>query len=131
MMTLNWAMQVCKEPKLVAVSVESDAFTCELVQQAGAFAVSILERSQSPVVRKFVKPAEYADGKLNGFAIFEAQSGCPVLESAVAYLDCHVRHSLVLGSHTLFVGEIVNAGELSSPDSPVLRMEDTKMSYGG
>jgi flavin reductase (DIM6/NTAB) family NADH-FMN oxidoreductase RutF len=50
----------------------------------------------------------------------------------VAWLDCEVRHSLEVGSHTLFVGEVVDAGFAEGgEDASVLRMEDTRMSYGG
>jgi flavin reductase (DIM6/NTAB) family NADH-FMN oxidoreductase RutF len=35
------------------------------------------------------------------------------------------------GGHTLFVGEVVNAGFQQAEETPVLRMEDTRMSYGG
>ena len=35
------------------------------------------------------------------------------------------------GSHSLFLGEIVDAAFQKDEDAPVLRMEDTRMSYGG
>ena len=37
----------------------------------------------------------------------------------------------VVGEHTLFLGEIVDAGFQKPEDTPVLRMEDTRMNYGG
>jgi len=40
-----------------------------------------------------------------------------------------VRQQLELGSHVLFVGEVVAAG--GDPERPLLRMEDTRMNYGG
>jgi flavin reductase (DIM6/NTAB) family NADH-FMN oxidoreductase RutF len=42
-----------------------------------------------------------------------------------------VRQAVDLGAHTLFVGEVVNAGFQAAEDTPVLRMEDTRMNYGG
>ena len=57
--------------------------------------------------------------------------GAPILDQAVAYLDCEVRESVVVGEHTLFLGEIVDAGFQKPEDTPVLRMEDTRMNYGG
>ena len=50
---------------------------------------------------------------------------------AVGFLDCEVRDRVEVGNHTLFVGEIVDAGFLKDETTPVLRMEDTKMNYGG
>ena len=48
-----------------------------------------------------------------------------------AWLDCEVRHRLDLGSHLLFVGEVVAVGGPDGAMPPVLRMEDTRMNYGG
>jgi flavin reductase (DIM6/NTAB) family NADH-FMN oxidoreductase RutF len=60
------------------------------------------------------------------------RSGAPIPEIALAWLDCEVRQHLDVGSHTLFVGEVVDAGFADgAEDMPVLRMEDTRMSYGG
>jgi flavin reductase (DIM6/NTAB) family NADH-FMN oxidoreductase RutF len=49
----------------------------------------------------------------------------------VAYVDCEVRETLPVGGHTLFVGEVVDAGFQKPEDTPPLRMEDTRMNYGG
>ena len=69
---------------------------------------------------------------LNGFAYVNgAATGSPVLAQSVAYVECEVRQQVEVGDHTLFLGEIVNAGFLKDEDTPVLRMEDTKMNYGG
>jgi flavin reductase (DIM6/NTAB) family NADH-FMN oxidoreductase RutF len=112
LMTINWAMQVSLQPKHVAVSVEGSAVTHGLVTEGKCFSLSLIDREQRSEVRKFVKP--------------------PIPEIAVAWLDCEVRHTLGVGSHTLFVGEVVDAGfAAGGEDAPVLRMEDTRMSYGG
>src|SRR5579871_4368123 len=58
LMTLNWAMQVATDPKLVAVSVEAAAVTHGLVEAGEAFALSILGREDRAIVRKFVKPVD-------------------------------------------------------------------------
>ena len=42
-----------------------------------------------------------------------------------------MRHENDLGGHTLFIGEVVEAGFEKDEGTPVLRMEDTRMSYGG
>jgi hypothetical protein len=42
-----------------------------------------------------------------------------------------LRHDLACGSHTLFVGEVVGCGGDPADELEVLRMEDTRMSYGG
>src|SRR5689334_14664569 len=67
LMTANWVSQVSAEPKLVAVSVEKDAVTHELVTSGGAFAVNVIDREDRTIIRKFTKPVELdeAGGTLN------------------------------------------------------------------
>jgi flavin reductase (DIM6/NTAB) family NADH-FMN oxidoreductase RutF len=133
LMTLNWATQVSFEPKLVAASVEREAVTHELIDEAGAFSVNIIERDDRAIVRKFVKPVEYDEdaATLNGFDFHEARTGAPILDRALAYIDCEVRERVPAGDHTLFVGEVVDAGFQGREDAEPLRMEDTRMNYGG
>jgi flavin reductase (DIM6/NTAB) family NADH-FMN oxidoreductase RutF len=45
-------------------------------------------------------------------------------------MDCEVRHRLDLGSHTLFVGEVVDAS-IRDDDARPAAMSDTRMKYGG
>lgn len=132
-MTLNWATQVSFEPKLVAISVEKSSVTHELIAEGGAFSLNVVDREDRAIVRKFTKPVE-ADLEartLNGFPFHDGRSGAPVLDQAVAFVDCSVRQSVDLGDHTLFVGEVVDAGFQKPEGTPVLRMEDTRMNYGG
>jgi flavin reductase (DIM6/NTAB) family NADH-FMN oxidoreductase RutF len=132
-MTLNWATQLSFDPKLVGVSVERVAYTHELVEQGGCFALSLVDREDRAIVRRFTKPVEVdvAGSTLNGFPYVERVTGAPVLAQAAAFVDCEVRERVPVGDHTFFVGEIVDCGFLRAEDAPVLRMEDTRMNYGG
>jgi flavin reductase (DIM6/NTAB) family NADH-FMN oxidoreductase RutF len=132
-MTLNWATQLAFEPKLVGVSVEGAAYTHELIAAGGVFALSILDREDRAIVRKFVKPAEadLAARTLNGVPFHEGRTGAPILDQAVGFVDCEVRQAVAVGHHTLFIGEVSDAGFLKEEGTDVLRMEDTRMNYGG
>jgi flavin reductase (DIM6/NTAB) family NADH-FMN oxidoreductase RutF len=132
-MTANWVMQLSFEPKWVGVSIEREALTHELIDAGGCFAVSMVDREDRAIVRKFTKPvdADLEARTLNGFPYVERVTGAPILAQAVAFVDCQVRERLSAGNHTLFAGEVVDAGFLEDEDTPVLRMEDTRMNYGG
>jgi flavin reductase (DIM6/NTAB) family NADH-FMN oxidoreductase RutF len=135
LMTCTWVTQVSREPKLVGVSVERDALTHELIEDGRAFALSIVDRADRAVVRKFVKPADVTDdgATMNGIECTIARTtGSPVLASAVGYLDCRLERSIEAVSHTFFIGEVVDA-YLRTDDAAVsvLRIEDTRMNYGG
>jgi flavin reductase (DIM6/NTAB) family NADH-FMN oxidoreductase RutF len=133
-MTLNWLTQISFDPKWVGIGVEQTAFTHELIEASSVFAVCMIHRDDRAIVRKFTKPVDvdldahtlneipYHDGEV---------TGAPILDQSVAFLECAVRERLVAGDHTFFVGEVVHCGFLQDEDAPVLRMEDTRMSYGG
>ena len=133
LMTLNWATQVCFEPKLLGIGVEKPALTHQLIATGGSFTLCTIARDDRAIVRKFTKPVEVdiAAHTANGFAFHDAPSGAPVLDQAVAWFDCRVRQAIDLGEHTFFVGEIEACGFQQPEDTPVLRMEDTRMNYGG
>jgi len=133
-MTLNWATQVSADPKLVAVGVEKEALTHELIAAGRAFTLCLVDREDRAIVRKFTKPVE-VDAEahtLNGFPFSDAPvTGAPILDQATAWVDCRLHSSVDVGDHTLFLGEVVDAAFLKPEETPVLRMEDTRMNYGG
>ena len=133
LMTLNWATQVSFEPKLLGIGVEKPAVTHELIDKGGSFTLNTVAREDRAIVRKFTKPVEHdaAAGTLNGFAFHDGRTGAPVLDQAAAWLDCEVRQTIDCGGHSFFIGEVVDAGFQREEDTEVLRMEDTRMSYGG
>jgi flavin reductase (DIM6/NTAB) family NADH-FMN oxidoreductase RutF len=133
LMTLNWASQVSFEPKLLGVGVEKTALTHELIADGGSFTLLTISREDRAIVRKFTKPVEHdaAAGTLNGFAFHDGRTGAPVLDQAVAWMDCEVRNPVDCGGHTFFIGEVVDCGFQADEGTDVLRMEDTRMSYGG
>jgi flavin reductase (DIM6/NTAB) family NADH-FMN oxidoreductase RutF len=132
LMTANLVTQVSFEPKLVSVSVEEEALTHQLIADGGAFVVNVLDREDRAIVRKFTKPVEVEGTAANGFPFHDAAAtGCPVLDQAVAYVDCRVWKTVECGTSTLFIGEVVDAGFQQDEATEVLRMEDTRMNYGG
>lgn len=132
-MTINWVTPVSVDPKWVGVAVETHAYTHELIVAGGVFSVCLVAREDRTLVRKFTKPVEVdLDAKtLNGFAYVERVTGAPILAQAAAYLDCEVRERITTSSHTFFAGEVMDAAFLRAEDVAMLRMEDTRMSYGG
>lgn len=133
LMTVNWVSQVSFEPKLVGVGIEKPALTHELVRDGWVFTLNTIAREDRAIVRKFTKPCEWdpAASTLNGFAVHDGTTGAPILDQAPAFLECEVRQAVELGEHTFFIGEVVDAGFQADEATEVLRMEDTRMNYGG
>ena len=132
-MTLNWATQVSFEPKLFAIGVEKTALTHELIAASGAFTLNTVARDDRAIVRKFTKPVEVDETArtLNGFGFRDGLSGAPILDIAVSFVDCRVVSQVDSGTHSLFVGEVIDAGFARDESTELLRMEDTRMDYGG
>src|SRR5215208_3755482 len=128
-MTLNWATQVGSAPKLLGIGVEKEAFTHELIVAGGVFSLCVISREDRAIVRKFTKPVDVdpAAMTLNGFPFRDGRTGAPILTQSVAFVECEVRQPVDYGSHTFFVGEVVDAGFDQAEETPVLRMEDTRM----
>ena len=133
-MTLNFLTQVSFDPKLVGIGVEKTAVTHDLITEGAAFTVNTVARDDRAIVRKFTKPVEVDDAArtLNGFPFHDgAVTGVPVLDQAPAFIECRVHDTVDCGGHTFFIGNVVNCGFQADEETPVLRMEDTRMSYGG
>jgi flavin reductase (DIM6/NTAB) family NADH-FMN oxidoreductase RutF len=139
LMTANLAIQVSVEPKLVGIVIDTTSVTHGLISAGGGFSLSLLGREDRVVVRRFVKPVPHDEVVTEGSVVVSMAgepvsvhvTGSPVLARAVAWLDCALRHRLALGSHEMFVGEVVAVGGPEGDVPPVLRMEDTRMNYGG
>lgn len=132
-MTVSFVSQVATNPKLVGIGVLNEAVTHGLIAEGRVFALSLIDREDRAIVRKFVKPVEVDEAArtLNGFAFHDGRTGAPILDQAVAFIECEVREALECGDHTWFVGEVIDAAFQKDETTPVLRMEDTRMSYGG
>ena len=131
-MTTSWVTQVSMEPVLVGIGVDNSAFTHRLITAGGAFTVNLWSAEDTRVFVKFSKPAAFdpAATTLNGRPVHAGRTGAPVFDEAIAYLDCEVRAAHDLGTHTLFIGEVVDAG-ITDDEARPASMSDTRMKYGG
>jgi flavin reductase (DIM6/NTAB) family NADH-FMN oxidoreductase RutF len=129
-MTTSWITQLAMEPVLIGVGVDNNAVTRRLIADGGSFTVNLWNADETKVFVKFSKPANDEGTTLNGREVVRAVTGAPVFVDAVAWVDCEVRQTIDLGSHTLFIGEVVDAG-INDHEARVASMADTRMKYGG
>jgi flavin reductase (DIM6/NTAB) family NADH-FMN oxidoreductase RutF len=133
-MTTSWITQLSMEPVLIGISVDNDAVTHRLITEGGSFTVNLWSADDTRVFVKFSKPATFVETEtgmtLNDRGVTAGSSGAPVFDEAIAYLDCEVRHSHDLGTHTLFVGEVIDAA-IRDDETRSASMDDTRMKYGG
>ena len=135
--TVNWVTQTSFEPPLVVVGVKADSGAHSVIGDAGAFALNVLGRSQGAIAYTFFKPAKREGDMLSGQPIRAGTTGAPLIDACPAYLECRLVDRLENGDHSIFVGEVVDAGlseELAGrPDEHTLTLRDLgeKVFYGG
>ncbi len=108
-MTVSSFTSVSLDPPTILIALERNSRTHRCVQESGAFAVSILAEDQRELADRFAGRAEVND-RFQDVEHRTASTGAPILSSCLAYLDCRVLASQIVASHTVFVGEVIEAG---------------------
>lgn len=129
-MTTSWITQLSMEPVLIGIGVDNSAVTHRLISDGGSFTVNLWDSDETRPFVKFSKPAVDDGDSLNGRAVRNGVTGAPIFEDAIAWMECEVRQSLDLGTHTLFIGELV-AAAINDDEKRPASMSDTRMKYGG
>ena len=107
-LTVNAFASVSLEPTLVMVCVEKDSDSHGCIQAREAYAVNVLEENKGEALsRRFATWG--VEDKFRGLAFHQAASGSPILEAALAWVDCRVADSIGVGDHTIFIGEVLEA----------------------
>lgn len=117
---VNTGMQLTSEPLQVQVVVNKGNHTESVLRAAGHFALTMVsERADMPFVGRFGFRTSADFDKFAGIACERTGLGDPYTpECASAMLACRVVQTLDVGTHTLFVGEVVDAQVLSD-DAPM------------
>ena len=117
---VNTVIQVTSDPPRVAVIINKKNLTYASIVKSQVFGVSVLEES-APL--KFFGPFGFRSGrdfdKLSNVQYREGLTGCPlVTEHALSILEAEVFDQIDLGTHTIFVGNVVNS-EILKPGRPL------------
>ena len=106
-LTVNAFSSLSLEPPLVLVCVEAAADSFRCIEAAGIFAVNILEEARGESLsRRFSTWG--VDDKFRGVAYREERTGAPILEAALAWVDCRVTRMVAAGDHAVFIGEVLD-----------------------
>jgi len=111
----NTVFQITSEPPTVAVSINKSNLTHQFIQESKVFTAAVLCQD-TPV--SFIGHFGFKSGrdinKLEGVDYRIGKTGAPlVTENAVAYLEAEVIKEMDLGSHTIFIGSLVDADVIS------------------
>ena len=106
-LTVNAFVTVSLEPPLVLVSIGIASRSLPCLRRAGRFAVSVLGEDQESVARVF---AGKDDDKLARVPTRRGVTGVPVVEGAIAWLECRTERQSDAGDHVLLIARVERAG---------------------
>ena len=143
-MIADWVMQVSFQPRLIAISLENDSTTLAHIRADAALTVNLLKQEDNgmALAAQFVQPhdaskvrgregeaAGRAYDKLAGVDHRTTERGCPILEDALAWLDCEAQDFVPAGDHTLVIARVLEGAVIGSGDP--LTSTFTGWSYSG
>jgi flavin reductase (DIM6/NTAB) family NADH-FMN oxidoreductase RutF/rubredoxin len=118
----NTVFQITSEPPTVAVSINKKNLTHEFIHESKTFAAAVL-CTDTPL--SFIGQFGFKSGrdinKFEGVNFKLGVTGAPiVLDNAVSYIEARVTQEVDAGTHTIFIGQVVDGGIIS---------EKTTMTY--
>jgi len=134
---VNWVTQASFEPPLVVVGVKADSHAHSLIKETKTFALNVLGKGQQGLAFAFFKPATKEGNKISGEPYHKGQFGSPILENTPAFVECKLLETVEKGDHSVFIGEVVDAGISKEPqgraDEATLWLRDLgeRIFYGG
>ncbi|MGA7616563.1 MAG: flavin reductase family protein [Thermoanaerobaculia bacterium] len=105
-MTVSAFCSLSLEPPLVLICIDKDASLHPVITSAANFAVNVLSADQDLHSRRF---ASRGDEKFEGIATHPGTLGAPLLDGALARIECRVHDRFDGGDHSIVVGEVVHA----------------------
>jgi flavin reductase (DIM6/NTAB) family NADH-FMN oxidoreductase RutF/rubredoxin len=108
----NTLFQVTASPAQFAISCNKDNYTTNLIKQSGLFGFSVLSEKASPaLIGNFGYKSGRDFDKFSGVNYFHGKSGVPIVtDSSVAWFECKVTQSYEVGTHVMFIGEVIDNG---------------------
>lgn len=113
---VNTVFQITSKPPTIAVSINKQNLTHDLISASKVFTVSILS-TEAPMT--FIGKWGFKSGreidKFKDTSFRVGRSGAPIVEDySLGFIEARVIQSIDVGTHTLFIGEVIDAERLSS-----------------
>jgi flavin reductase (DIM6/NTAB) family NADH-FMN oxidoreductase RutF/rubredoxin len=117
----NTVFQVTSEPSTVAVSINKKNYTYECIKSCRQFAVSILaETAPMTMIGRFGFKCGRDFNKLDGIATRTGVTGVPIVtENCVAFIEVEVTNELDCGTHTIFLGRVLECDVIDAAAEPM------------
>lgn len=118
-MTINSFTSVTLDPATVLICLNTRNRGYEAVKEAGFYGVNILGGSHGKVAQLFATPGLSQDERFGRVTWERKVTGSPIVSGAAAWLDCEVVDVQHMGTHGLFFGTVVAAGQDELDETPL------------
>lgn len=103
--TMGSFTSVSLDPPLVGFLPQADSATMAAIKASGSFCVNVLSDAQSDLCWKFAKSGT-DDGRFTDVDWHAAPSGAPILDRALAWIDCTIEETYAMGDHLFVLGRV-------------------------
>jgi flavin reductase (DIM6/NTAB) family NADH-FMN oxidoreductase RutF len=108
-MSSSWVTQVSGEPVLIMAAVDRQHATHDMILDSQAFAINVVGHQSRQLEDYFYSAQSRRPDNLTPFPLETGATGTPLLQEALASLDCRLVSTHTAGDHALFVGNVVEA----------------------
>lgn len=114
-MLADWVSQATFTPPGLTIAVAKDRAVESLMHRGDKFVLNILEEGKHlGLMKHFLKPFSPGEDRFAGVNTEDADNGCPILNDALAYVECTVENRMECGDHWLIYGMVKNGKVLHS-----------------
>lgn len=106
-MTVSAVSSLSMDPPMLLACLNATSRTQEVVTRTGAFAVNILAQGQGELAARFARSG--LPDKFDGIGFRRGESGAPLLDGALAAVECRVVEVVTGGTHRVFLGRVRHA----------------------
>ncbi len=119
--TVNAFSSVSLEPPLVMVALDRRRFITPMVRSAGRYAVNVLGADQQALSDCFAHaPVSPGREAFCGASWQPGPTGLPLIDGAIATLECTIVETFSAGDHDLFIGRVDSLQQLGEGVAPLL-----------
>ena len=105
--TVNALSSVSLEPPLVMIALDRRRFLTPMLRTSGRYGVNILSEDQQALSDCFAgAPVEPGREAFCGAPWHPGETGVPLLDGAIATIECSVVETFTAGDHDLFIGRV-------------------------
>jgi flavin reductase (DIM6/NTAB) family NADH-FMN oxidoreductase RutF len=108
--TVNAFCSVSLNPPLVLISIDRTSYVHKVLRESGSFAVNFLREDQAELSECFATHSEARFERFCDVSSHVEATGAPVLDDALAFVDCRVVNVFPGGDHDIFIGHVQALG---------------------